>query len=140
MTITAANFTVKNANAQDISNLNAALAYLSNSSDAVTVLQGMIANGTQINIIHNGDDGFVPATSTSPGVINWDPDSGSIVVNANGQMIGTQSAALGLIHEGGHATDPNLAADANTPNQQYGKRGQSHLLTMSLPGDRLALS
>ncbi|WDD92030.1 hypothetical protein Bsp3421_002000 [Burkholderia sp. FERM BP-3421] len=114
--ITADDFVVKGATAQDIADLNTSLAYLETSANALKIIQGMKANKVAIEIIHNGDDHYSPDSNT----IAWDPHSALTVQdNATGQAVGVQSAALGLAHEGAHSTDPDLATHSGTLNAQY---------------------
>jgi hypothetical protein len=98
VTITASDLTVNNATPQDIANLNSALQYLQGSQLASAILQQLVTQGTTINIVHNAKNGFSPPNAGSPGgAINWDPNAAGIVLNnANGNMSGTTSAALGL--------------------------------------------
>ncbi|MBN3815889.1 hypothetical protein G3N57_04385 [Paraburkholderia sp. Se-20369] len=114
--ITAADFVVKGATAQDIADLNTSLTYLETSSNALKIIQEMKANTVAIEIIHDGNDQYDSGTNT----ILWDPHSALTVRdNATGKAVGVQSAALGLAHEGAHSTDPDLARHAATYNAQY---------------------
>ncbi|WP_410210317.1 hypothetical protein [Aquirhabdus sp.] len=114
--ITASDFTVKNATATDIANLNTSLAYLETSATASSIITGLKSKSVKISIIHDGNDRYSSSTNT----IYWDPNSALTVQdNATGKAVGVQSAALGLIHEGAHATDANLALHASTYNAQY---------------------
>jgi len=82
----------------------------------------MINNNIQIAIIHDGEDGY----SVQNNVIYWDPSSGLVVDNSSGTPVGVQSSAIGLIHEGGHATDPNIATDVNVSDAQYGNLAERY--------------
>lgn len=108
-------FTVTNANAQDRADLQEALDYLQQAdangdpvSQTATDLLAKLPDGARINIIHDGNDSYNPNTN----VINWDPRSG--LVTSSGE--GTQSAALGLIHEVDHEvggiSNPKPTGDA----------------------------
>src|SRR5579872_2063218 len=128
MTFTAADFHVNETNTspEDIADLNSALSYLStNSMIAANVLQQLIDKGTVINIIHNGDDRYNGTTNA----INWDPKSGLVVLDDKQNIIGTQSAALGLIHEGGHAIDPNFTTDNVPDGTVYFTAGEKFVIT-----------
>lgn len=94
MARTAADFKVIGGNKRDVAELNAALKYLSTSKTAAAML-AKLPKGTRIQIIHDGNDRYSPATKT----VFWDPLSGLKVTGGKG----TQSAALGLIHEIDHA-------------------------------------
>lgn len=96
MPLTAANFNLNGATADDIAKFNLALTYLSQSPEALSALNASV--GLTINIVHNGNDSY-----GMPGV-SWDPNSGLAVSN-NG-VVGVQSAALGLAHEIAHSTSP----------------------------------
>ena len=90
---TAADFTITGANKQDIADLNAALKYLSKSPTAQALLDKLPA-GSKLEIVHDGGDQYDPNNQT----ISWDPRSGLAVSSGKG----TQSAAMGLIHEVDH--------------------------------------
>ena len=90
---TAADFTITGATKQDIADLNAALKYLSKSPTAQALLDKLPA-GSKLEIVHDGGDQYDPNTKT----ISWDPRSGLAVSSGKG----TQSAAMGLIHEVDH--------------------------------------
>lgn len=115
-------FTVTNATAEDKAALDLALAYLSNSPTGLAVLQQMMEKGTTINIIHDGNDGYFQ------GVIDWDPHS-ALAVRANisdASPVGVQSAALGLLHEAGHAIDSRPAGVQDTPVPDYDNLGEKY--------------
>ncbi len=110
---TAADFGVNatNTSAADITRLNTALAYLDKSFTGNTILNGMVNNHTQIAINHAGDDHY------ANGVVSWDPTSG-LGVTHNG-VNAVQSAAIGLIHEGAHATDLNILTETRAQAEAY---------------------
>jgi hypothetical protein len=94
-------FNVTGANAQDLKDLKETLAYLQKTdangkpvSETATELLADLPDGATIHIVHDGGDQYDPST----GVIDWDPRSGLTVTGG----AGTQSAALGLIHEIDH--------------------------------------
>ena len=98
---TVGDFTVTGANAQDLKDLKETLAYLQQTdakgnpvSETATELLADLPEGATIHIVHDGGDQYDPST----GVIDWDPRSGLTVTGG----AGTQSAALGLIHEIDH--------------------------------------
>ncbi|CAJ0808467.1 hypothetical protein LMG19083_04711 [Ralstonia psammae] len=135
MTLTANDFRVIGATAGDIANLNAALAYLQQSPVAAAILQQMAQNGTTININARDQDTYNPPVGAPrynpnfpPNSINWDPNSGQIVSDANGTILGVQSAALSLLHEAAHATDPNFNTNAITPNSQYDDNAEQYAI------------
>jgi hypothetical protein len=122
--VTVEDLTLTNATAQDKADLKAALEYLqakdskgvSKSPDAVKLLEGLRDKGTTINFIHDGNDSYSPSTNT----INWDPRSGLAIQDNKGNLTGgTQSAAIGLIHEADHAV--NLQKKITT----YGSKDKS---------------
>ena len=120
---TASDFTVQNATPEDTKQLNHALAYLQQSPDAQEILKGMHEKGVKISIIHDGNDRFNSTQNT----IYWDPNSALTVrPNGPGQSTGTQSPALGLIHEGAHATDPDLAKHSREHNAQYDNNAEKY--------------
>jgi hypothetical protein len=90
--------------------------YLAKDPEAVDVLSAM-ESGKPISVegITDGNDRFSGLSNT----IYWDPNSA--MVNADGSK---QTAALGLLHEQGHATefarDPTrFAQNVGTANQRY---------------------
>ena len=98
---TAADFTITGGTKQDKADLDTALKYLQQTdssgkavSPTATKLIGKMKEGATIHIIHDGNDSYDPST----GVLNWDPKSGLKVTSGQG----TQSAALGLVHEMDH--------------------------------------
>ncbi|QNA86369.1 hypothetical protein G4G27_22090 [Sphingomonas sp. So64.6b] len=98
---TVEDFNVTGASAQDLKDLKEALAYLQQTdakgnpvSETATELLDDLSDGATIHIVHDGGDQYDPST----GVIDWDPRSGLTVTGG----AGTQSAALGLIHEVDH--------------------------------------
>jgi hypothetical protein len=104
---------------QDKADLKVALEYLQatdakgkpTSPTAVKLLEGIRDKGTTINFIHDGNDAFFDATNT----IDWDPRSGLAIVDNKGNATGgTQSAALGLIHEADHAVNGLKKVKADT--------------------------
>lgn len=109
MTFTASDFNVNstNATAEQIAALNAALSYLQKSPTATTILQGMVEKNVTINVISNikVGDGY-----NKNNTIDWLPGEALAVNDKSGVVIGIESAAVALIHEGAHATDANLAA------------------------------
>lgn len=135
MTLTANDFHVINGSASDIAALNAALAYLQQSASGSAILQQMAQSGTTININAGDRDSYNPP-ATSPyynpnfpaNSINWDPNSAQIVFDSNGVVQGVQSAALSLLHEAAHATDPNFNTNVGTPNAQYDTNAEQYAI------------
>ncbi|HEX7650442.1 MAG TPA: M91 family zinc metallopeptidase, partial [Noviherbaspirillum sp.] len=122
---TAADFTVQNATAEDTAQLNHALEYLQQSPDAQEILKGMHDKGVKISIIHDGNDHYTDGNKT----IYWDPKSAlTVQPNAGGKSTGMQSPALGLIHEGAHATDPDLVKHASEANAQYENNAEKYAI------------
>jgi hypothetical protein len=125
MALTAEAFNVNSTNAtpDDIAKLNLALSYLAKSETGAALMQQAADQGVTISINHVGDDSY------DAGVISWDPKSPTVVIsNPSGGStfvpgeslaVGVQSAALGLVHEAAHATDPDLAIHLETPNFNY---------------------
>lgn len=111
---TVADFTLIGATKQDRADLKAALEYLQQKdakgnpiSPTATKLLADLPAGAKLRIVHNGADQYNPNNKT----ISWDPRSGLSVSNGTG----TQSPALGLIHEIDHAVNgqarPTLTGD-----------------------------
>jgi len=122
---TAADFTVQNATAADTAQLNRALEYLQQSPDAQEILKGMHDKGVKINIIHDGNDRYNGTQNT----IYWDPKSAlTVKPNAGAQSTGTQSPALGLIHEGAHATDPQFIKHLGEYNAKYDNNAEKYAI------------
>lgn len=122
MRLDAADFKVRGASARDMADLDRSLAYLSQSPAAASVLQDMAAKGTTIQIVHDGQDKYSPQNNT----VYWDPDAAHSVQGAKGKPPGVQSAAMGLLHEAAHATDPNYAENRATPNGQFDNDAEKH--------------
>jgi hypothetical protein len=108
--VTVEDLKLSNATEQDKADLKAALEYLqakdskgvSKSPAAVKLLEGIRDKGTTINFIHDGNDAYFGSTN----VIDWDPKSGLAIQDNKGNLTGgTQSAALGLVHEADHAVN-----------------------------------
>src|SRR5882757_2795828 len=107
MALTALDFHVTHATADDVAALNLALSYLGNSPTASAIMQQVADMGVTINIVHDGKDQYYHDPDLG-NTIDWDPNS-ALAVQANISgigAVGVQSAALGLAHEGAHATDP----------------------------------
>jgi hypothetical protein len=133
--LTAADFTLTNDTPTDVSDLNEALSYLSNSSNAQALLQNLEAAGTTINFDTNNGDSYAPATNT----IDWDPTA-AMVTSANnivdgidvgpgqGPVIGVNSPAICFAHEAAHATDPNLSTQLKQINWQYSSNAEQYAI------------
>jgi uncharacterized protein RhaS with RHS repeats len=82
--------------AEEIAAYEIAIVYLKGSDRGAELLNKLEESTEVITISINDDDNdsYNPATNT----VNWDPDSG--LVTGSGEI---QSAAIGLIHELGHA-------------------------------------
>ncbi|HEX7644445.1 MAG TPA: hypothetical protein VF472_19730 [Burkholderiaceae bacterium] len=116
---------MQNATAEDTAQLNHALEYLQQSPDAQEILKGMHDKGVKISIIHDGNDHYTDGNKT----IYWDPKSAlTVQPNAGGKSTGMQSPALGLIHEGAHATDPDLVKHASEANAQYENNAEKYAI------------
>ncbi|MBC7702844.1 MAG: hypothetical protein H7274_02715 [Rhodoferax sp.] len=121
MTITASDFSVKNATSADVNALNSALLYLQGSTTGAAMVAEAAANGTTINIIRGGvaGDNYTGRGDHSGGVINWDPNGAlQVVTNSGAGTPGYLSPALVLLHEFGHDVDPNFMAN-QVFNAQY---------------------
>lgn len=121
--LTALDFDVTNATPEDIVALNRALAYLNKSPAGDAIMRQVADQGVTINIVHDGEDQYFNHT------IDWDPNS-ALAVKANTPGMGAQgvqSAALGLAHEGAHATDPRPVEvqDAERPDA-YDNEGEKY--------------
>jgi small nuclear ribonucleoprotein (snRNP)-like protein len=115
MAHTHADFIVTNATDADRNNLDLALSYLDRSPDGNSIIQQIVDRNVTINIVHNRSNEYDPETNT----ISWDPNSGMTVKSSGIGSVGVRSSALILIHEAGHAIDPNLKDNLLTPNDQY---------------------
>jgi hypothetical protein len=132
--ITIDDLKLTNATEQDKVDLKAALEYLQakdakgnyKSPTAVKLLEGLRDKGTTINFIHDGNDAFDNSTNT----IDWDPRSGLELVDNKGNLTGgTQSAALGLIHEADHAV--NLSKKIKSDSSPYHDNEEKRVITGS---------
>ena len=121
---TAANFRITpGATSDDLNKFNLSLSHLALSSYATAVMTQAANSGVTITFVHNGEDAYDPSTHT----IFWDPDSALTVKDEfTGGAKGVQSAALGLLHEAAHATDPNYWANKNEPNATYGNDEEAY--------------
>lgn len=98
----------------DFAALDKALAYLSQSPSAASVLADMMERGVQVRINHDGD------LSYSGGVLNWDPGKGVTTIADDGVGGGgVVSPALVFIHEGAHSIDMTLTEDQREANVQW---------------------
>ena len=115
--ITAKDFSIPpGATPLDMANLNEALIYLQGSPTAANILQGMIDQHVTIEFVHDGKDQYDDFYNK----IYWDPNAAIVVTDSNGIPVGgVQSPALGLIHEGFHATDPNYVNTKFQRDPQY---------------------
>jgi len=105
----------KNATESDRRAYAEAKRYLSRDDEAKNILAEIDKQKVTVNIVHDGKDLYHPGTRT----VDWDPHSALAVQDEFGHVLGVQSAALGLLHEGAHATDHDLAKHAATPNTDY---------------------
>jgi Effector protein len=122
--------------ANDIQVLTQALAYLSQDSAGVNLLN-KIAQTNNLTISFDGGGG-IPSDnyriSGSGGTITWDPTAANEVeAEVNGVATtsapspGDESAAIVLAHEFAHATDPNFPADnAANSNTQYDTNAEAY--------------
>jgi tRNA A-37 threonylcarbamoyl transferase component Bud32 len=121
--------TVTNASQGDEASLALAMTYLNTNADGAAIMQQAAANNVTITFNHVRNDSYDPDTNT----IFWDPHA-AITVNAfttnmgavDTTTTGVHSAALNLLHEAAHATDPNLAAHTNTPDPLYGNEAEKY--------------
>lgn len=92
---------VPNGTPQENQDYGTAINYLKNDPQMASVINDLQNSSTVylIDFNHNDDDSFDSGTNT----IHWDPHSGCSCTSG-----GTQSPALGLGHELGHAEDPHL--------------------------------
>lgn len=93
-----------NLTGQDRVNFDNAIKYIEQNIDSKKILENVINKKVKIEIIHDGDDRYVPSNNT----IYWDPRSGVEIKDAGGKVIGVQSAAIGLLHEAKHSVDAEL--------------------------------
>jgi hypothetical protein len=118
-----------NAAPADIDALALALTYLNESPAGAAIIQQAAENNITIRINHNNDDSYEKENN----IINWDPTS-ALTVNAltttagnvDTTTVGVQSAALGLLHEAAHATDPNYDVNRATPDPLYDNAAEKY--------------
>jgi RHS repeat-associated protein len=99
----------------------AAKRYLSGSKEMRAVLKAFESGHFHLEIIHDGNDRYDPATRT----VYWDPHS-ALQTTAGGH----QTPALGLGHEMAHATGNrhNNAVLSNTPDQRYDTKEERRVI------------
>jgi hypothetical protein len=132
MTLTASDFISPDTPQSDKDSLNLALTYLSASPKGVEILQQAADNGIRININHDSDSSYDSETKT----INWNPRF-AITVNAlittdgvvDTPTVGIRSAAIVLLHEAAHETDPDLKVHTETPDPLYGDAAEKYAAT-----------
>jgi hypothetical protein len=106
---------VSNATDQELVAVGKAILYLDKSPTAESTINGALAAGVTLNIVHNGGDDY-RNDITNPSdpyyrSLDWDPNSELRVVTNDGTLTNNyQSPALGLGHEFDHFFEP-----ANVP-------------------------
>lgn len=124
MPVTANSFTLAgNPTPAQIAALDSALHYLQTNSPSMATPLLETAAENQVRIVFadpvvNRFDGY----SESQHTIVWDPAAGLVVFDKQGNPLGIQSPANGLIHEIAHSLEVDQAArhnDATHPNGQY---------------------
>src|SRR4051812_45238073 len=117
--------TITNASPADETSIALALSYLNTSAEGAAIMQQAADKNVTITINHVRNDSY--------NTIFWDPH-GAITVNAftttmgavDTTTTGVHSAALNLLHEAAHATDPDLAAHFETPDPLYGNQAEKY--------------
>lgn len=106
---------LENDTPEDRQALKEALDYVSSDPTAKKIIDGMERKGVTVSIVHNGKDEYHADNDT----IYWDPKAGLDVLDNQGNVVGVRSAAVSLMHEGAHATDPQFLKHNGTTNAQY---------------------
>ena len=117
-------FRVRGGTAADRAYLDASLRYLSQSPVGAAIMQKTADQGTEIRIVHDGRDQYDPQTNT----IYWDPHAAHAVQDQHGKPAALQSSAMGLLHEGAHALDPDIKEGLATRNKQFGNDAEAHAI------------
>lgn len=114
---TARDFTILNPNDADLARFEAALYYLQ---------QGIIGNAIiekaqteNVRIVFADANNLHSGYSATERIIVWNPTEGVAVEDINGNDVGVQSPANGLMHEFAHSIDPKQLDQRLLPNAQY---------------------
>lgn len=110
---------LENDTPEDRQALKEALDYVSNDPAARKIIEGMERKDVTIHMVHRRTKDEVDKYDGGNNTIYWEPKASLGVEDDQGKTIGVRSAAVLLMHEGAHATDPNFTKHLNTPNAQY---------------------
>jgi len=127
---TGKSLTLTSQNPQDKADFKAAIEYLSKDPGEKDIIKGLQDSATdyKVEIVHDGNDQFDPATNT----ISWDPRSSLATESDNGKLDGgTQSPALGLGHELDHGFGQDQGTTENGNDQQYGDKEEKRVIVKS---------
>ena len=113
----ARDFTILNANDADLAKFEAALYYLQQGPVGSAIIAKAQSEG--VKIVFSDPNNPHSGYSAPEHTIVWNPKEGAVVEDANGNDVGVQSPANGLMHEFAHSIDPKQLDQTLLPNAQY---------------------